>query len=312
MKYRSLVLPVSAALFASGCLTAGYRTKPQVAVVDADPIVQMAPPGRLKSATDPRKVPASDHSRLPGGGARVLGLERAGHAIAYPIGLLDRVEVVNDGDDGGEWVVARCALTHVAAIYGRRVDDRVLTFENSGALWRDTLVLRDLETGTYWSAATGAGLFGPLAGRLLPALPAVYTTVESWRRAYPTSRFADLDLPTSVPFLMRVYGASPWQGVSGEKTQNRLHPAKGEFLSIASGRETIAFKPSEIRERGRLEVTLGGEPLAIEWDPKVEAPRAWEKDAGDRRERAVVPMYWFALDRHFDTVRALPEGGPEN
>ena len=304
---RALVLLVSSALLASGCLTAGYRTKPQVAVVDSDPIVQMAPPGKMKSATDPRKVPASDHRRFPGGGARVLGLERGESAIAYPIGLLDRVEVVNDGDDGGEWVVARCALTHVAAVYGRRVDDRVLTFENSGALWRDTLVLRDLETGTYWSAATGAGLFGPLAGRLLPALPAIYTTVEAWRRAHPASRFADLDLPTSVPFLMRVYGASPWQGVSGEKTQNRLHPPKGEFLSIASGRETIAFKPAEIRELGRLEVTLGGESLAIEWDANLEAPRAWENGAGIRRERAVVPMYWFALDRHFDTIRSVSD-----
>ena len=132
-------------------------------------------------------------------------------------------------------------------------------------------------------------------------------TVESWRRAHPSSVYADLGLPTSVPFLMRVYGASPWQGVSGEKTQNRLHPPKGEFLSLAAGRETIAFKPAEIRERQRLEVELGGESLAIEWDTKVGAPRAWENGAGVRRERAVVPMYWFALDRHFDTVRELPE-----
>jgi len=294
-------------VLAGGCATSGYRTKPRIAVVDADPIVQMMPPGTMRSVTDPRKVSASDHPDLPRGSARVIGLERGTQAIAYPIGLLDRVEVVNDRDDAGAWVVARCALTHVAAVYGRTVDDRVLTFENSGALWRDTLVLRDLETGTYWSAATGVGLSGPLAGRELAPLPAVLTTVEAWRRAHASSRYPDLGLSSSVPFLMRVYGASPWQGVSGEKTRNTLHPPKREFLSVAAGRETVAFESEEIRKRRSLEVTIGGERLAIEWDPRVAAPRAWEGTGPGRRERAVVPMYWFALDRHFDSVETLPE-----
>jgi len=52
-------------------------------------------------------------------------------------------------------------------------------------------------------------------------------------------------------------------------------------------------------------VELGGETLAIEWDARVEAPRAWRSAGAARSERAIVPMYWFALDRHFDTVRGL-------
>ncbi len=306
MRPRALAALLPSAVFAAGCLTSGYQTKPQLAVVDADPIVQMMPPGKMKSATDPRKVSASDHPDLPRGNARVIGLERGADAIAYPIGLLDRVEVINDRDDAGAWVVARCALTNVAAVYSRQVGDRLLTFENSGALWRDTLVLRDLETGTYWSAATGAALSGPLAGRKLPALPAVYTTVESWRRAQPSSRYADVGLPTSVPFLMRVYGASPWQGLSGEKTPNRLHPPKKTFLSVAAGRETVAFTSEEIRKRPLVEMSLGGEKFAIEWDPRLEAPRAWRTVGKARTERAIVPMYWFALDRHFHTIHTLP------
>ena len=307
MKPRALAIPLFSALLAAACATSGYRVKPRVAVVDADPIVQMMAPGKMPSAVDPRKVLAVELRNPPRDSARVIGLEREGDAIAYPIGLLDRVEVVNDRDDAGAWVVTRCALTHVAAVYDRRVEDRVLTFENSGALWRDTLVLRDLETGTYWSAATGRALSGPLAGRTLVPLPAVHTTVESWRRAHASSRYPDLGLPSSVPFLMRVYGISPWQGVSGEKTRNTLHPPKGEFLSVAAGRETVAFKPEEIRRRRALQVTLGGETLAIEWDPRLEAPRAWEGTGPERRERAVVPMYWFALDRHFDSVETLPD-----
>ncbi len=298
---------VVAALVASGCLTSGYRTKPRVAVVDGDPIVQMAPPGQFRSETNPRWAEPDGQTDAPKSHERIVGLEIHGVRIAYPIGLLDRSEVVNDGAGGRAWVAVRCALTHVAAIYDRNVDGRTLTFENSGALWRDTLVVRDRETGTYWTAATGAALFGPLAGRRLSPIPAAYTTAAAWRRAFPESRYADVGLPTSVPFSMKLYGASPWQGVSGVKTSDHRHAPKKEFLSVALGRETLAFTRGEIRRRGAAEATLGGRPIRIEWDADVEAARAWIGEGEERREIAVVPMYWFALDRHFDAIRTLPE-----
>lgn len=301
---------VAAALIASGCLTSGYRTKPRVAVIDGDPVVQMAQPGQFRSETNPRWAAPDDQTDAPKSHERILGLEIHGVRIAYPIGLLDRSEVVNDGAGGRSWVAVRCALTHVAAVYDRAVDGRVLTFENSGALWRDTLVVRDRETGTYWTAATGAALSGPLAGRRLSPIPAAYTTAAAWRHAFPGSRYADLGLPTSVPFSMKLYGASPWQGVSGVKTSDHRHAPKKEFLSVAIGRETLAFTRGEIRRRGAADATVGGRLIRIEWNPEVEATRAWIGEGEERRELAVVPMYWFALDRHFDAIRSLEDASP--
>ena len=296
-----------ASLLASACLTSGYRTKPRVAVVEGDPVVQMAQAGQFRSETNPRWAAPDDQTDAPRGHERVLGLEIHGVRISYPIGLLDRAEVVNDGIAGATWVAARCALTHVAAVYDRVVDGRTLTFENSGALWRDTLVLRDRETGTYWTAATGAALSGPLAGRRLRPMPATYTRASAWRRAFPDSRWADLGLPTSVPLSMRIYGASPWLGVSREKSRDRRHAAKKEFLSVAVGREVLAFARGEVRRRGAVETTIGGRPLRVEWDPRTETARAWAGDGAGRRELAVVPMYWFALGRHFEAIRTLSD-----
>jgi hypothetical protein len=105
---------------------------------------------------------------------------------------------------------------------------------------------------------------------------------------------------------MKIYGASPWQGVSRENTRDHRHAAKKEFLSVAVAREALAFTRGEIRRRGFAEATAGGETVRVEWDPRVEAARAWVRDGGERRELAVVPMYWFALDRHFDAIRTLP------
>ena len=167
-------------------------------------------------------------------------------------------------------------------------------------------MLRDRETGTYWSAATGLALSGPLAGRRLEPVAATYTTADAWRRAFPETRYADLGLPTSVPLAMRIYGASPWQGLSGVKTPDRRHPPKGEFLSVAAGDATLAFTAEEIRRRGSAQATVGGRPISIEWDAARQFPRAWDTSASSKRELAVVPMYWFALSRHFDEVTTLP------
>ena len=297
-----------ASILAAGCMASGYRTKPRVAVADGEPVVQMAQPDDFLSATNPRWADESDQFDPPNAHERILGLEIQGVKLAYPIGLLDRTEVVNDEVSGSAWVATRCPLAHVAAIYDRSIDGRVLTFENSGALWRDTLVLRDRETGTYWTAATGVGLWGPLAGRQLRALPAVYTRAEAWTRVFPESRWADLKRPTSVPLDMKLYGASPWQGLSGEKTADRRHSAKKELLAVAIGREALAFTGEEIRRRGVVQSAIGGARVRIEWDPRLEAPRATLLSAeGDLRELPVAPMYWFALDRHYDEVHLLPD-----
>jgi hypothetical protein len=293
---------------AAGCLASGYRTKPKVAVVEGDPVVQMARPADFRSETNPRWAPAREQFDPPGAHELVLGLEIHGVKLAYPIGLLDRAEVVNDGVAGTSWVATRCPLAHVAAIYDRSVDGRALTFENSGALWRDTLVMRDLETGTYWTAATGVALWGPLAGHRLQPLPAVYTSAVAWARGFPESGWADLGIPTSVPLDMKLYGLSPWQGVSGEKTADRRHSAKKEFLAVAVGREALAFTREEIRGRGAAESEVGGERVRVEWDARLDAPRARVIPAeGEPWHAPVAPMYWFALARHFDVVHLLDE-----
>jgi hypothetical protein len=305
---RAAALLVLAAFVCSGCVASGYRTKPRIASVGGDPLVQMAPAARFRSGSDPLRRAATAHSHPPAAKDRVLGLRIGDESLAYPIGLLDRVEVIDDRGFGRSWVVARCALTRVAAIYDRSLDGRVFSFENSGALWRDTLVLRDRETGTYWSAATGAALSGPLAGKRLMPIVATYTTDEVWRKSYPQTRYADLGLPTSVPFTMRLYGASPWQGISGEKTRDRRHPAKSEFLAIASGDSALAFTADEIRRRGSVKTALGDLSVSIDWDAERQFPRASVPEP--YRELAVFPMYWFALVRHFETVRLLSPAEP--
>ena len=194
-------------------------------------------------------------------------------------------------------------MTEITALYDRRVNGRTLTFVNSGALWRDTLVLQDRETGTLWTAATGRALSGPLEGETLRAIPARVTTAGAWRTAFPSSLYLDTGELSSVSLPMRLYGLSPWQGVSGFETRNRRYRPKQEVFAVVVEGETLAFTAAELSPLGHVSVTLAGRPVLLRWDPALSAPRAFICD----EEVAVTPMYWFALDRHFAAVRTLAE-----
>lgn len=290
-------------LLAAGCFAHDYRSGPRVAVVDGDPIVQMSAPQRFPSLEGPRFVAVDHHSDPPFDDEKVLGLSLGATPRMYPIGLLDSYEVINDEDGGVPYVVARCALTNLVAVFDRRIGGSTLTFENSGALWRDMLVLRDRETGTYWTPATGRALSGPLAGEALSALPAALTTAEAWRELQPATSCLETGDLTAVPLRLRLYGASSWEGVSGEKTKDRRYRPKEQMFFVGERGEALAFTASLIRERKKVESRLADHPVTIEWDPALRAPRAWSDSPSARRELPVVPIYWFALLRHFTAIR---------
>ncbi|HEY6929475.1 MAG TPA: DUF3179 domain-containing (seleno)protein [Thermoanaerobaculia bacterium] len=296
------------ALLTFGCFAHQYRDNPRVATVDGDAIVQMKPQGALPSALEANLVPATLHSDRLDEFDRVVGLVIGSTARAYPIGLLDRFEVVDDAAGDRSFLVVRCPLAGIAGIYDRRVGDRVLSFENSGALWRDTLVMRDRETGSYWTAATGKALSGPLAGAQLEPIPAIVTRVEFWERVHPQSLYLDLERSTIVPFTMRLYEASPAEGVSGARTADRRYKPKEELYAFRDSGDVLAFTADEAREEAPIAATVGGKRIRIEWDAVLETPRAYEETPA-RDELAILPMYWFALDRHFAAVRTLADLG---
>ncbi len=304
---RALPAGLLALAAGTGCFAHRYRENPRIATVEGDPIVAMEPSDTFPSVDHPLMVRLPQHTARPDEDDRVLGIDIASPSRAYPIGLLDRFEVVNDGSGGVPFVVVRCALTDVAAAWDRRVDGRTLAFESTGALWRDTLVMRDRSTRTYWSAATGRALSGPLTGQRLQGIPAVVTRGDRWEEVHPDSVYLDMRAETSSPILMKIYRVSPWQGVSGARTVDRRHKPKERVLALEAGGEVLAFTSSEAEARAPFDARVGGERFRVEWDSALAAPRAFGPDGA---ERPVLSMFWFAVDRHFAPVRTLEEPAP--
>ncbi len=297
-----------AAAFSAGCFSHDYRSKPRLALVDGDPIVQMSPPGKLPSLLDPRFVPTFGHDDPPFGDEVVAGVELGPRPRLYPIGLLDTYEVVDAVDGNVPYVVARCPLTGLVAVFDRRAGGRALTFENSGALWRDMLVLRDRETGTYWNPATGRALEGPLAGETLRGIPAPVAAAEAWQASRRDSLCLRTGDTTAVPLSLRLYAASDWEGVSGVKTSARRFAPKQTVCFVALNGEALAFAPEAIGPGGSVAASVRGVDVTIEWDAALRVPRAYRQGGSGREEIPVVPIYWFALTRHFSAIRVLEPG----
>jgi hypothetical protein len=308
----SLALPalLALALGGAGCATSGYKSKPQVAVVGDDPIVQMTSPSKFQPIVDPKAVPLQKHSDPPFAGEEAVGRTDLTPPRIYPVGLLDGPEVVNDDAGGSPYVVARCALTDLVAIYDRRVDGRTLTFENSGALWRDMLVMRDKETGTYWTPSTGRALHGPLEGRTLSAIPAPIAKAADWKETDPELLCLDTGEMSSVSLQMRLYKSSPMEGLSGGKSTDARYEPKQRvyYVASASGDAAAAISAEELRRRKTWKTEVSGRAVTLEWDAGLRTPRAYAEESGARREVAVIPIFWFAAQEHFKTL-VTPEGG---
>jgi hypothetical protein len=131
----------------------------------------------------------------------VLGVVHGGEARAYPINVLNnenRRKTLNDTLAGLPLVVTWCDRCQTAIAYSRRVDDRVLTFQVSGYLWNETMVMKDQQTHTLWSFLLGEAKNGPLKGTRLTQLAATQTDWKTWRHEQPAGTVAWLEPSKAV------------------------------------------------------------------------------------------------------------------
>ena len=267
-------LAAALAFAAAGCLGHQYRSGPRVAVVGRRPHRPDEAGGELSRSYQAEPGRRSTiHSDPPDGESRILGLTVGAVPRGYPIGLLDRFEVVNDAVPDLPFVVARCALTAITAVFDRRVGGRVLHFENSGAIWRDTLVLRDLETGTYWSAATGRGAARPARRPAVSApIPAVVTRAREWEQRVPGA------LPRPGRRHLRAYPHACLSRVElAGSLRARGPPTRATSPSSRSSRSDRATRRSSSRpkrDRGRRPPRRqrGRRPFPVTWDPALARP----------------------------------------
>ncbi|MCI0628882.1 MAG: DUF3179 domain-containing protein [Acidobacteria bacterium] len=247
----------------------------------------------------PKFVPAAKASFLRGGD-RVLAVEHNGVAKAYPIGILNWHEIVNDDFAGQPVVVTWCPLCLSGIVYDPNVNGRTLTFGVSGKLYKSALVMYDRETESLWSQIMQQAITGPLTGTKLVMIPAQHTTWEDWRKGYPQTLVLSPDTGHR-----RDYGLNPyqpyWEGgephfrsaKDAEAARNRhsLRPME-RVLGVKVNGVHKAYPFFALKKRGaRIDDNIGGSTVRVHFDPKSES--AWITDAKGTTLPSVT-TFWFA------------------
>ena len=115
----------------------------------------------------------------------VLGLEVGTAKRAYPYAALIESPIVNDTLGDEDIVVTYDAAAGAAVAWRRTLEGRLLTFESVEDIVGESLLMRDAETGSMWTASGGEATGGPLTGARLTQLPATPSFWFAWVDLFP-------------------------------------------------------------------------------------------------------------------------------
>jgi len=225
--------------------------------------------------------------------ARVVGVTVNGASRAYPMGVLNWHECVNDTLGGVPIAVIYCPLCDSATVVDRRVGERVLEFGVSGLLLNSNVLLYDRQTEGLWSQAKLEAISGPMAGRSLTHLDGWrITTFGEWRKRFGGSTVLGFETGHR-----RDYGRNPYGGYFTnerlmfpvEREDDRL-PRKARVVGVRVGGRAIAYPLERIAaEGGRLVETFDEGKLVLEASGDDEAVVSEAPEGAE-----TIHTFWFA------------------
>lgn len=115
-------------------------------------------------------------------GQWAFGVKAASDARAWTLDHLRANPVIETEVDGLPAVVFYDNHGVTARVYSAMLEGQTLSFENSG----ESIV--DRQSGTRWDIVSGRAIAGPMAGKVLTALPGVWAFDKSWNNLLPGTR----------------------------------------------------------------------------------------------------------------------------
>jgi len=213
----------------------------------------------------------------------IVGYENDGDARAYPIGIMNWHEIVNETIGGKRVLVTYCPLTYTGMVFDPQIDNLELTFGNTGALYESNLVMYDNETNSSWWQVGGMSIDGALKTSRMRLLPSITTTWRDWRRVHPDSQVLSRQTGFSRPYDQDHYegynkSGGPVFPVS--VTDSRRGP-KEIIVGLEEGRTGRAYPLEEIG----LDVVIdevNGKKVAIYSNPSERTGVLFDPMLGDR------------------------------
>ncbi len=226
---------------------------------------------------------------------RVIGVVSGGEARAYPLAIMNHHEVVNDQISSTPVAVTYCPLCDSAAAFDRQTPLGEREFGVSGLLYNSNVLMYDRggRPESLWTQVGAAGVSGPAADKPLEAIPVELTTWKDWRTRHPDTRVLSDKTGHRRDYRRNPYASyfrSPSLMFPAKPASDRL-PAKAKVLGVWTDGAARAYPVSAFnKRRTRIEDTVGGKKVVIEFNPLAESMRVAEADEGARW----MYSFWFA------------------
>ena len=134
---------------------------------------------------------------------KVIGVVVNGEAVAYPFGIMNWHEIVNDNIGGVNISVSYCPLCDTIVAFERGAT----TYGVSGKLYQSCLVMYDRADDTLYSQPRALGIVGPNVNRSLDKIPTTKTTLGAWLAQHPDSKILSTDTGHRRNYQAYPYGA---------------------------------------------------------------------------------------------------------
>ncbi len=278
-----------------------------VRAMNRDGVMALTEPGMMDAA-DVDRLNREEHSKMLVPDDRVIGVEIAGEARAYPLWLMRWHEVVNDLVGGEPIAVTYSPLCDSVAVFGRAIEGGIVDLGVSGLLYNSNTLLYDRTSDPaatpLWTQLDGRPVAGP-APASQPRLPlrrASLTTWANWRSRHPETAVL-----APLPEMERLYKRDPYHSYFGSDLLrfpvDPLPPGGGlrlkdRLVIVTVDGEDAAFALSDLAAAagtpaGSYEVKVHGLPLRISFDVAVGVADV-EPLGGPERLEAVRSAFWFA------------------
>ena len=207
-------------------------------------------------------------------GDLVIGYATGEEAYAYPIGVLNLHELVNDVIDGVPVLISYCPLCASGITFHREMDGQTLLFGNTSALYQSDLVMYDHQTGSYWFQTAGEAVVGRLTGSRLRLLPSATMAWGEWKRLYPETRLVTGTVSNPARFASPRYGGDSFSGYQNRVNDNNfafpVDPAKldgrlpsGELVLTVEAEGAVTAYPLDRIGDDAVNDQVGGQPVVV-------------------------------------------------
>ena len=191
-------------------------------------------------------------------------------------------------------------------VYARTLGGKTYTFQVSGKLWRNSLIMQDRETGSSWSHVTGRAIDGKAKGAQLEKLDAIETTWGLWYEAYPETSVLEKSEEVKASHYQDYFDDPHRMGLFRAQWLNERMPGKTLVYGAAIGAHAVAVTDAALAGGKQVEIDLGGTPVVVSRaaDGGVRAFIA-QAEGQEREALAVTPVYWFAWSNFYPNTQVI-------